>query len=103
MTIAADVAKQNNGTTLEMLMEEQGINLPKWDFNDPAAIQVWKDASASYARQASGEVRAIIGSKINPDGVWNTIELKILKANLNVSKIIVIDPETLVKTIIFTR
>ena len=103
MAKAAELAKQNNGITLEMLMEEQEINLPKWDFNNPSAIQAWKDASASYARQASGKIRAIIGSKINPDGVWNTIELPILRVNPKVSKITVIDPETLVETIIFMR
>jgi len=103
MAKAAELAKQNNGITLEMLLESQGIDLPKWDFNDPVTIQVWENASASYAEQASGEVRAIIGSKINPDGVWNSIELPILKENQNVSKIIVIDPETLVEKIIFMR
>ena len=101
--IAAEIARSNGGVTLETTLESQNINMPKWDFNDSDAIQAWRDASATYAKQASGEVRAIIGSDINPDGIWTTIELPTLKSNPNVSKIIIIDPETRHETIIFTR
>ena len=101
--IAANIAKKNGGVTLETTIKAQGIKLPEWDFDNPYAIQAWKDASIAYAKQASGEVNAIIGHNLSRNGIWNTVELPSLKANPNVTKIILIDPKTLVKTIIFTR
>lgn len=58
---AVNVTKQNGGVTLETTMESRGIKMPEWDFNDPNTIRAWKNASAAYARQASGEVRAVLG------------------------------------------
>ena len=73
--------------------------MPAWIDNK----KIWEDVSAEYAKQVSGEVRAVVGKTVNPDGVWLTVELPALKANRNVSKITTIDPETLVETIIFVR
>ena len=101
--VAAQIAKSHGGVTLESTLESQSITMPEWDFSDSDAIREWRYASATYAKQVSGEVRAIIGSDINPKGVWTTIELPILKANPKVTKIITIDPETLQETVIFTR
>lgn len=46
---------------------------------------VWDDASAAYARQASGEVRALIGTSMRQNSVWQTIELRALMDNPNVT------------------
>ena len=100
---AREYANQNSGTTLEMLIDGQKIPMPKWDFNDPVSIKAWRDGSEAYARQASGEVKALIGSSINPDGIWNTVELPKLLVNKKVKKIILIDPKTLAETIIISR
>ena len=100
---AANIAGKNGGVTLETTIEVQGVKMPKWDFNNPSAVETWKNASSAYARQASGEVRAVIGSSVKPDSIWNTIELPALKANPNVTKIITVDPITLTETIIFMR
>ena len=100
---AASIARKNGGVTLETTLESQGIKMPKYDLSDRSSINAWESASATYARQASGEVRAIVGSNVNTQGVWNRIELPILKTNPNVTKIILIDPATQIETIIFTR
>jgi hypothetical protein len=89
--------------TLETTIEGQGIKMPAFDINNPNAVEVWQKASAAYAKQASGEVKAIVSANLRPTSIWNTVELPALKANPNVTKIIVIDPETLAETIIFTR
>ena len=100
---AMNHAAKNGGTTLEGLMKAQGINMPIWDISDPVSVKAWEDASATYARQVSGEVRALIGSNLRPDNVWQTIELQRLMANTNVTKIITIDPNTLAEKVIFWR
>lgn len=100
---AMEYANKNGGITLEGLMERKGIKMPTWDISDPNSIKAWDDASAEYAKQVSGVVKAIIGKDIRPDSTWIRIELPILKSNGNVSKIIIIDPDTLIETVIFTR
>ena len=60
-------------------------------------------ASAKYAEQVTGEVKAVVGKNLRPDNIWENIELPRLKENIKVSKITIIDPETLEETIIFTR
>ena len=35
--------------------------LPGIDFDIPESIKAWVEASAAYERQASGEIRAVIG------------------------------------------
>ncbi|MFT4146921.1 MAG: S8 family serine peptidase [Mobilitalea sp.] len=100
---ALEIAGGKGGTTLENIIETKGINMPEWNINDPKSIEMWRQASAKYAEQASGEVRAVIGSNVRPDSVWLEYELPALESNTNVTKITTIDPETLVETIIFER
>ena len=98
---AADIAKQNGGTTLEMLIEERKIQMPDWDPNNPSTIKAWDDISAEYANGASGEVKAIVGNELRPGNVWQTKELPALLKNPNVTKITTIDPATGLATVIF--
>ncbi len=100
---AREYAKKNGGTTLENLMESKGIKMPIWDISNQDSIKAWDYASEIYAREASGVIKSIVGKSIRPNSVWEKIELKTLKANPNVTKVIVIDPETLVETVIFWR
>ena len=60
-------------------------------------------ASGAYAEQVSGEVHAVIGSNLRKGNIWENVELPRLKENLNVTKIITIDPKTGIENIIFER
>ena len=100
---ALEIARQNGGTTLEGMIESKGVIIPEWDITNPSSIKAWEDASAAYANQVSGEVRAVIGSKLRTGNVWENVELPQLMKNPNVTKIITIDPKTLIEKVIFTR
>ncbi|MCV7101197.1 hypothetical protein [Mycobacterium palustre] len=88
---------------MEGLLERNGVKPPKWSFDDPAAEQWWSQVSGMYAENTQGEVHAVIGSNLRPGNVWETIELKRLIENPNVTKIVIIDPETGGETTIFER
>ncbi len=60
-------------------------------------------ASAAYAEQVSGEVRAVVGTKLRSDNTWENVELPRLMGNSNVTKITIIDPKTGIETVIFER
>jgi hypothetical protein len=53
--------------------------------------------------QVSGEVRAVLGNNLRAGNIWEGTELPRLKANTKVTKITIIDPETMIETVIFTR
>jgi len=96
---ALEIANSKGGVTLEGLIEQHNISMPLFSDNPTA----WKEVSDSYAQQASGEVRAVVGHDLRPGNVWENIELPRLLSNNAVTKITIIDPETLVETVIFTR
>ncbi len=100
---ALNLANKNGRVTLEGVVERQGIKMPEWDTSSPASIQSLERCFAAYARQAAGEVRAYVGSTLRPWNFWETVELPNLKANPNVTKIIVVDPKTLVEKVVFVR
>ncbi len=101
--VAAEIASKCGGTTLETQIKVKNIEMPKWDFDVPDSIKAWEDASAAYAKQVSGDVRAIVGQKLRPENIWENVELPRLLQNPNVSKITTIDPDTLTETVIFER
>jgi hypothetical protein len=98
---AAEIAKQNGGTTLETLIEERNIKMPDWDPNNLNSIKAWEDISSEYANGASGEVKAVIGNDLRPGNIWQTKELPTLLKNPNVTKITTVDPVTGLSTVIF--
>lgn len=100
---ALEIAQSKGGVTLEGLLDSKGVQMPLWSPDDVNAIQAWDDASAKYAEQVSGEIRAIIGQQLRQGNVWENIELPRLKSNINVTKITKVDPQTLQETIIFQR
>jgi len=73
--IAADIAKSNGGTTLEMLIEARKIIMPTWDQNNQASIKAWEDISSEYATCASGTVTGVIGKDLRPGNIWENREL----------------------------
>ena len=101
--VAADIATSRGGVTLEVLVANNGIDMPEWNIKDKPAIEAWELASAAYAEQVSGEVRAVVGKNLREDNVWENIELPRLKLNPNVTKIITIDPVAKVEITIFER
>ena len=101
--VAAEIASKCGGTTLETQIKINNIEMPKWDFDVPESIKAWEDTSAAYAKQVSGDVRAIVGPKLRTGNIWENIELPRLMQNPNVTKITTIDPDTLAETVIFER
>ncbi|SDD28329.1 hypothetical protein, partial [Williamwhitmania taraxaci] len=93
---ALEVAKNKGGITLEGQIEKMGIKAPKFG-DDP---MWWEQASAQYAKQVSGEVKAVVGKTLRDNNIWENVELIKLQANPKVTKITAIDPETLIETII---
>jgi hypothetical protein len=105
---AAEIARERNGTTLEILMDGRGIPQASWGSKDmdwdPAEVPwdaikdqvdaVWKRVSRAYARNSSGEVRVVLGESVLPGSVWKTVECFELLLNPRVTKIVVIDPVT---------
>ena len=101
--VAAQIAKERGGVTLEVLIDKFKINMPAWDKNNKKALEVWDNVSAAYAEQVSGEVHAVIGAKLRQGNVWENVELPRLKKNSKVTKIITIDPKTGAEKLIFKR
>lgn len=97
------IAHGSGATTLESLLEQNGIQPPKWSPNDVHAERWWSAVSQMYAENASGEVHAVIGSSLRPGNVWENVELPRLMENPNVTQIIVIDPDTGIETTVFQR
>jgi hypothetical protein len=96
-------AALHSGTTLEGLLDRNGVTPPKWSFDNTAAQEWWSEVSGIYAENVRGEVHAVIGSNLRPGSVWETVELPRLINNPNVTKIVTIDPETGSETTIFER
>lgn len=103
MNMALEIAQSKNGNTLEGLLAKYNIEMPVWQIDNLESIKIWDDVSAVYATQVSGEVRAVLGEKLRPDNVWERIELPRLKQNPNVTKISIINPETMTETIIYEK
>lgn len=102
--IAESMAREANGTTLEMLLGKNGLNpLPRWNEFDPESVRFWEDASAAYAGNARGTVTAVVGTNLRPGNVWESVEISRLMVNPNVTRIIQVDPDTGVSTIVFQR
>lgn len=102
-SIALVIAKKYGGITLEGLIAERNIQMPVWNPKDSSTIYPWMNASAAYARQVSGLVRAVIGDDLRHGNVWSNTELGRLISNVNVTEIIIIDPKTEMQKVVFKR
>lgn len=101
--IAASIAKSKGGVTLETTIADNGINMPKWDMDNPASIKAWQDVSSAYAEQVSGNVRAVVGQELRPGNIWENIEIPRLMNNPNVNSITTIDPKTGIEKLIYQK
>jgi hypothetical protein len=102
-SVAADIAKQHRGKTLEELLSTRQILMPDFDPADPVTVNAWIDVSVELAKYASGEVRAVVGTTRRPKNIWETYELPTLMKNPSVTKIISVDPKTRLETVLFER
>jgi RHS repeat-associated protein len=102
-TTAAQIAANNGGTTLEMLLDAQGITMPAWDASSESSVAAWQSASAAYARGASGDVNVILGDSLRPGNTWESVELPALQENENVSSITQIHPTTGQQSVIWQQ
>ncbi len=59
--------------------------------------------SMENVRDKAAPWGAVIGKIIRTGNIWETIELPRLKQNPNVTKITIIDSETMLETVIFAR
>jgi len=98
--IAENIARQQGGVTLEMAARSSGVSMPQWN---ASTAPIWRDASETFARQASGDVRVVLGPNVTPHSTWSTVELPALRANPNVTSVVSVDPVTLAETVIFVR
>ncbi|MBN6041093.1 RHS repeat-associated core domain-containing protein [Amycolatopsis sp. 195334CR] len=102
MDTANDTAKRNDGTTLEAKLDSNKITMPNWKDEGPFNKPIWDDASAAFARNAKGDVHAILvqpgkdgpipenptdGIARRTDNVFDMTEFPILRHNPNVDRI----------------
>ena len=93
--VAERFASANGGQTLEQTLMANGVDpLPEWDETDAESVRFWEEASGAFAENASGDVRAVVGSDLRPGNIWQTVEIPRLQNNPNVSSIAQIDPDT---------
>ncbi|MBX3265414.1 MAG: RHS repeat-associated core domain-containing protein [Acidobacteria bacterium] len=82
MKAAADFARANGGSTLEMTLGGRGMTaanpwLPRW-----ASNPLWRDLSASFARGTRGSADAFLYSGgVRPTSIWLRTEMPILLRN----------------------
>jgi hypothetical protein len=88
---AAEFAAKSGGTTLEQTAGAAA--LPAYDSANAASVAAWREASAAFARGASGDVRVLLGNS-SADSIWDTVEFPALQANPAVTSITAIDPAT---------
>lgn len=101
--VAVAIAKSRGGVTLESTNKDKNSKMPEWDFDNPQSIKAWEDVSSSYAKQVSGEVRAVVGQTLREGNIWENVELPRLMGNDNVTKITTIDPVSQTEKVIFVR
>jgi hypothetical protein len=97
------IADQNKGRTLEQLIETRKIDMPVYDPTVPSSVQAWQSISTELAKNASGDVRAVLGSQVRPQSIWESFELPALINNPAVQKVIGIDPKTGAEKVLFQR
>lgn len=100
--VAEEYARNNAGVTMSILLESSS-DMPEWDIDDEEAVGHWEEASRAYAEQASGDVRVIARPPLRDGNIFETIELPALKNNPEVTSIIMINPDTDEKNVIFRR
>lgn len=77
--LAERFARARDQKTLEMRLADAGLKMPAFNTPDDKAKEIWRFASAEYARQTSGQAWAVVGNCLRDDNTWQTRELPQLK------------------------
>jgi hypothetical protein len=89
--------------SLERFLHEHGVHMPKYDIANPASVDAWKAVSVRLAEAAQGDVHVLLGTRVNPKGVFYADEFPALRANPKVDRVIAVDPETGALTLLWTK
>lgn len=100
--VAREKAMEAGGTTLENQLDVNNIDMPEWSFLDENSQKAWRDVSACYADNCSGEVNVFAG-KIREGSVFESTEYDRLVNNENVTSISLVDVETGDRQTIYDR
>ena len=103
MDTAANFAKTHGGTTLEMLIDRQNIQMPVWDDKNSVVVKEWGEMSRAYARGTCGLVRGVVGQDLRPNNIWESYEKGALMKNPKVRQIDIVDPKYGTSKTIFKR
>jgi len=93
MDVAANIAKSQSGTTLEMLIDRHKIQMPAWDDKNQVVVKEWGEMSRAYAQGTCGLVRGVVGKDLRPNNIWESYEKGALMKNPAVRQIDIIDPK----------
>lgn len=103
MDSAATYAQANDGTTLEQMLEQQGMtgDMPN-DWSDPSTIATWQAVSEKLAANANGDATAVHG-EVRDTSVWNSVEFPALVRNDAVRSITIVDANTGEAVMVYAR
>ena len=94
---AEDFAKSKGKEVIHHSMARVGVKIPK---NIRHQGMLWRTASKVFAKHASGDTHAVLGSKLAKKNVYETIEKPILLKNSKVNKLTEHNAETGVATVV---
>jgi hypothetical protein len=81
MSFAESLAAKNQGSTLEMRIEQaKALKMPP-PRTGVEAKAAWRYISGAFARQAAGNAFVVLGKCVRPTNTWDTTEFPNLKAN----------------------
>jgi lysophospholipase L1-like esterase len=80
-TQAGAIASVRGGATLEMLLADANVVMPRLKPRTQLAIDAWDHASRAMARSASGSSYVVKGDTVRPGNVWERVEFPALQAN----------------------
>lgn len=99
---AAAWVSEHGGATLETILANRGIKLPRWNPDDPAVVAAWRQASTEFAKGAKGHIRVLQGDSLRADAIFRD-EFHALIANPNVKSITSINPESGAEALLWSR
>jgi hypothetical protein len=81
MIAAADFAKSSGASTLEMSLRGKLVQYLSNTFGFKNTEWLWKLVSKSWANGARERADVFLGEKVNPNGIWKSIEEPRLERN----------------------
>ena len=84
---AKRLAEQDGGKTLEMKLSDNNIDMDK----SAMSGEDWEEASANYAKGASGDVKCYKGDEMLPDNTYEGTEKDAIDNNKNINSMTEVD------------